>query len=65
MGGNFPYVVKQISKLDCKNADDFLGWYFKLCVSLSLYSKIIVEIVQGSERSLDLEDNVQATAREG
>ena len=57
-------VVKQISKFDGKNADDFLDWSFKLRVSLSLYSKPIFENTQGSQRQLHL-DNDQVTAREG
>ena len=60
--GNVLHVVKQVSKIDRKNADDFLEWSSKLCVSLSLYSKSIFEIVQGSRPS-DL-DNDQVTARE-
>ena len=38
MEGNVQHVVKQVSKLDGKNADDFLEWSSKLRVSLSLYS---------------------------
>ena len=64
MEGNVQYVVKQVSKLDGKNADYFREWYFKLRVSLSLYSKAIFEAVQRSQRPSDL-DNDQATAREG
>ena len=64
MEGNAQHVVKQVSKLDGKNADDFLQWSSKLRASLSLYSKPIFEIVQGSQRPSDL-DNDQATAREG
>ena len=45
MGGNVQHVVKQASKFDGKNADDFLEWSSKLRVSLSLYSKLIFEIV--------------------
>ena len=57
-------VVKQVSKLDGKNADNFLKWSSKLRVSLSLYSKLIFAIVQGPQR-LSYLDNDQATAREG
>ena len=64
MEGNVQHVVKQVSKFDDKNADDFLEWYFKLRVSLSLYSKPIFEIVQGSQRPSGL-DNDQVTASEG
>ena len=39
MEGNVQYVVKQVSKFDGKNTDDFLEWSSKLRVSLSLYSK--------------------------
>ena len=56
--------MKQVSKFDGKNADDFLGWSSKLRVSLPLYSKSIFEIVQGSQRPSGL-DNNQVTAREG
>ena len=49
MEGNVQHVVKQVSKFNGKNADDFLEWYSKLRVSLSLYSKPIVETVQGSQ----------------
>ena len=64
MEGNVQHVVKQVSKFDGKNADDFPEWSSKLCVSLSLYSKLIFEIVQGSQRPSGL-DNDQVTAREG
>ena len=63
MEGNVQHVVKQVSKFDGKNADDFLEWSSKLRVSLSLYSKPIFEIVQGLQRPSDL-DNDQVTARE-
>ena len=64
MEGNVQHVVKQVSKFDGKNADDFLEWSSKLRVSLSLYSKPIFEIVQGSQRESGL-DSDQVTAREG
>ena len=64
MEGNVQHVVKQISKFDGKNADDFLEWSSKLRVSLSLYSKLIFKIVQGSQRPSGL-NNDQVTAREG
>ena len=64
MEGNVQYVVKQVSKYDGKNADYFWEWYFKLRASLSLYSKLIFEVVQRLQRPSDL-DNGQATAREG
>ena len=57
-------MVKQVSKFDGKNADDFLGWSSKHRVSLSLYSKPIFKIVQGAQRPSRL-DNDQVTAREG
>ena len=63
MEGNVQSVVKQFSKFDGKNADDFLEWSSKLRVSLSLCSKPIFEIVQGSQRPSDL-DNDQVTTRE-
>ena len=61
MEGNIQHMVKQVSKIDVKNADDFLELFFKLCVSLLGYSKSIFEIVQGSQRPSDL-DKDQATA---
>ena len=64
MEGNVQHVVKQVSEFDGKNADDFLEWSSRLPVSLSLYSKQIFEIVQGSQRPSGL-DNDQVTAREG
>ena len=64
MEGNVQHVVKQVSKFDGKNADDFLEWSSKLRVSLSLYSKPIFEIVQGSQRPSGLH-NDHVTAREG
>ena len=64
MERNVQHVVKQVSKFDGKNADDFLEWSSKLRVSLSLYSKPIFEIVQGSQRPSGF-DNDQVTAREG
>ena len=57
-------MVKQVSKFDGKNADDFLEWSSKLRVSLSLYSKPIFEIVQESQRPSGL-DTDQVTSREG
>ena len=57
-------MVKKVSKFDGKNADDTLEWFSKLRASLSLYSKPVFEIVQGSQRPSDL-DNDQATACEG
>ena len=51
-----------IMKFDSKNVEDFLEWCSELRVSLSFYSKLIFEIVQGSEWSSDL-DGDQATAR--
>ena len=41
MEGNVQHMVKQVSKFDGKNADDFLEWSSVLRVSLSLYSKPI------------------------
>ena len=64
MEGNVQHVVKQVSKFDGKNADDFLEWSSKLRASLSLYSKPIFEIVQDSQQPSDL-DNDQATTCEG
>ena len=64
MEGNIQHVVKQVSNFDGKNAVEFLEWSSKLRASLSLYSKPIFEIVQGSQRPSDL-DNDQATASEG
>ena len=64
MEGNVQHVVKQVSNFDGKNADDFLEWSSKLRVSLSLYSKPIFEIVQGSQWPSGL-DNDQVTARVG
>ena len=64
MEGNVQHVVNQVSKFDDKYADDILKWSSKLRVSLSLYSKPIFEIVQGSQRPSGL-DNDQVTTREG
>ena len=64
MEDNVQHVVKQVTKFDGKNADDFLEWSSKLRVSLSPYSKPIFEIAQRSQRPSGL-DNDQVTAREG
>ena len=64
MEGNVQHVVKQVSKIDGKNAGNLLEWSSKLRVSLSLYSKPIFEIVQGSRRPSDL-DNDHVPTREG
>ena len=64
MEGNVQHVVKQVSKFDGKNTNNSLEWSSKLRVSLSLYSKPIFKIVQGSQRPSGL-DNDQVTAREG
>ena len=57
-------MVKQVSKFDGKNAEDFFEWPSKLHVSPSLYSKLILKIIHGSQRPSDL-DNDQVTARKG
>ena len=62
-GGQRSARGEQVLKFDGKNADGFLEWSSKLRVSLSLYSKPTFEIVQGSQRPSDL-DNDQVTARE-
>ena len=62
-GGQRPARGEAVSKFDGKNADNFLEWFSKLRVSLSLYSKPIFEIVQGSQRPSGL-DSDQVTARE-
>ena len=64
MEGNVQHAMKKVSKFDRKNADGVLEWPSKLRVSLSLYNKSIFEIVQGTERPPDF-DNDQATACEG
>ena len=64
MEGNVQHMAKQASKFDFNDEDGFLEWYSKFRVSLSLYSKPIFEIAQGSPRPSDL-DNDQVTAREG
>ena len=64
MDGNVQDVVKQVSKFDGKNADDFMEWASKLRASLALYSNPIFEIVQGSQWSSGLDDD-RVTAREG
>ena len=56
-------MVKQVSKFDGKNADDFLEWSSKLRVSLPPYSKPIFKIIQGSQRPSGL-DNDKVTTRE-
>ena len=56
-------MLKQVSKFDGKNADS-LECPSKLYVSLSLYSKLIFEIVQGSEWPSNL-DNDQVITCEG
>ena len=61
MEGNVQHVVKHVSKFDGKNEDDFPEWSSKLRVSQSLYSKPTFEIVQGSQRPSDL-DNDQVTS---
>ena len=63
MEGNVQHGVKQVSKFDGKNVDNSLEWSSKLRVSLSLYSKPIFKIVQGSQWPSGL-DNDQVTARE-
>ena len=64
MESNVQHMVKQVSKFDGNNADDFLEWSSEHRVSLSLYSKPIFETVQGSQRPSGL-DNDHVTAREG
>ena len=54
---------RQDSKFDGKKMEDFLEWSFKFRASLSLYNKPASNILQGLQRSSEL-DNDQATARE-
>ena len=56
-------MVQQASEFDGKKADDILEWPSKLHVSLSLYHKSIFNIVQGFQRSSELE-NDKVTARD-
>ena len=63
MKGNVQHVVKQVSKLDGSDTDDFLEWSSKSRVSFSLYNKLTFKIVQGSQWPSRL-DNDQATARD-
>ena len=56
-------MVKKISEFDGKNVDNVLEWLSKLRVNLLLYSKFIFDIIQGSQRPSEL-DNDQAIARE-
>ena len=55
--------MKQVSTFGANKADNFLEWSSKLRVSLSLYNKFTFNIVQGSQRPSEL-DNDQVTARE-
>ena len=57
MESNVQHALKQVSKFDGKNAENFLEWSFKLRVSLSLYSKPIFKIVQGSQRPSGLDND--------
>ena len=59
---NLHVVLKQISKFDGKKADDFLQWSSKLRASLSIYNRVIFNILQGRERP-SVTDDSQATAR--
>ena len=56
-------MVKKISECDGKNVDNVLEWSSKLRVNLLLYSKLIFDIIQGSQQPSEL-DNDQAIARE-
>ena len=64
MEGNVQHVVKQVSNFDGKNANDLLEWSSKFHVSLSLYSMLIFEVVQESERPSN-SDNDKTTTLEG
>ena len=54
---NLQQVVRQVSEFNGKKADNFLEWSSKLRVSLSLYHKSIFNIVQGLQRSSELEND--------
>ena len=43
---NFPVIVKQITRFDGRRANEFLEWDSKLCTSLSVYTKIISNVLQ-------------------
>ena len=58
---NLDIVLKQVSKLDEKNADDFLK-SSKLRASLSIYNRAMFSILQGQEQPSETDDS-QATAR--
>lgn len=55
---NVKRLVKQASKFGGKNEDDFLKQYSKLRVSLSVYSKLIFKIVQGSQQPSYFDNNL-------
>ena len=59
---NLHVVLTQILKFDGKKADDFLSWSSKLRASLSIYTRAILNILQGQKRPSEIYDS-QATAR--
>ena len=60
---NFHVIGKQITKVDGRRQDEFLEWESKLPANFSVYSKIISNVLQGQERSSEV-DADQYTTRE-
>ena len=44
---NFHVIVKQMTKLDGRRADEFMEWDSKLRASVSVYNKIFFGVLQG------------------
>ena len=62
VANNLRVILNQISRLDRKKADEFLECSSKLRANLSIYNKVIFDILRGRERPLEIRDG-QATVR--
>ena len=43
---NFQVIVKNVHTFDTKNAADFIEWYEKIRISLSIYDKTIFRVLK-------------------
>ena len=51
---NFHVLVGQITMFDGRRADEGLEWDSKLCASLSVYNKTIFNVLQGQDRTAEI-----------
>ena len=58
---NFHVIVKQVTKVDGRKADEFLEWDPKLCARLRVYNKTIFNVFQEQERPSEFDADQETT----